>query len=214
MPAPSLDLRSRDDLPLDGNNRLRNKPGTTSRFSAINNQVVARSPDLATYPTIKLWRGLLTLPLTRPQVSKPDTAGDLRSGRALVTGWAGSGDPRRTGVSKPDTAGDLRSGRALVTGWAGSGDPRRTDGGVRRPAPNRRRGQETRAEQTAGSGDPRRTETAGSGDPRRTVVILCGLFKNFMHHSSMPSTVRSTESPGGRMILRRTRLRRAFIVSR
>ena len=33
-------------------------------------------------------------------------------------------------------------------------------------------------------------------------------------HSSMPSTVRSTESPGGRMILRRTRLRRVFIVSR
>ncbi len=33
-------------------------------------------------------------------------------------------------------------------------------------------------------------------------------------HSSMPSTVRSTASPGGRMILRRTRLRRVFIVSR
>jgi len=33
-------------------------------------------------------------------------------------------------------------------------------------------------------------------------------------HSSMPSTVRSRSLPAGRMILRRTRLRRAFIVSR
>ena len=43
----------------------------------------------------KLWQGLLTLPPRRPEVSSPAPAGDLRSGRAPGTGWAGSGDPRR-----------------------------------------------------------------------------------------------------------------------
>ncbi len=56
--------------------------------------------------------------------------------------------PRRPEVSSPDSVG-----RPAVGQTAGSGDPRRTvaDGGVRRPAPNsrRRRGQETRAEQSA-----------------------------------------------------------------
>jgi len=72
----------------------------------------------------------------------PSPAGDLRSGRAPGTGWAGSGDPRRTttadvGVRRPAPNSD-RPG------------PRNGVGGVRRPAPNddgRRRGQETRAEQ-------------------------------------------------------------------
>ncbi len=44
-------------------------------------QVVARSPEVATSPTGGL---------------QPRPRRELRSGRAPGTGWAGSGDPRRT----------------------------------------------------------------------------------------------------------------------
>jgi ribosomal protein S11 len=60
----------------DGNERLRNGPGITSRSSRNQDQVVARSPDLATWPT---------------EVSNPKPGG-----RPTVRQTAGSRAPRRT----------------------------------------------------------------------------------------------------------------------
>ena len=184
--------------------QLRNGPGITSRSSRNQDQVVARSPDLATWPTEGLQPqarretyGPADGGVWRP-AEPPSPAGDLRSSRRRGL---------ETRAEPPSPAGDLRSSRrrGLETRaeppadggvWRPRRRTRRTygpaDGGVWRPAPNR--------QQTAGSGDPRppadggvwrpaeppadggvwrpapnRQQTAGSGDPRRTASRRRGL---------------------------------------
>ncbi len=59
---------------------LAHKPGV------VDDKYITQARDLEA----KLWQGLLTLPLPRPEVSKPDTAGHLRTGWVPGTGTAGS----------------------------------------------------------------------------------------------------------------------------
>ena len=116
--------------------------------------VVARSPDLATWPTAGL--------------RDSAEAGDLRSGRRRgretraneIATRAGSGDPRRTEKCR-DFGG---SGRPAVRQTAGSGDPRRTGD----PSRTERRGRETQAERQAGKPDLQARRRSGSGPKSRS----------------------------------------------